>query len=162
MTLEEILLQKLANWRPPAGRHELIVTDEAGRWTATVTADRCDELGCLLWELGVRRAPKSTPPTKTTTEWAQAIASRVTGLLEPLKVIEVDTVQNLALLRSSTATPRGERLYYYEVLLYGTVEARVCRYGAQQNNAGPRHQVAFALTHETLAKFVHDLCTEGA
>jgi hypothetical protein len=157
MTLDEILQQKLASWRPPAGRHELTVSDETPGWTATLSADRCDELGCLVWELALCRAQAAPPREVTLSDWAQGIAGRVTGLLEPLKVIEVDGVQNQALLRSSTASQRGDKLHYYEVRLNGTSEARVARYQARQNGNGPRDQVAFALTHEALVNFVRDL-----
>jgi hypothetical protein len=160
MTLEEILHRKLSDWRPPEGRHDLIVADEASGWGVTVTADRCDEVGCLVWEMNLRRVLKAPARAVTLRDWAQAVVSRVTGLLEPLKVIEVDPVQNQALLRSTVATQRGDKLYYYEVLLRGTSEAQVCRYQAKANNAGPRDQVPFALTHETLVKFTADLCAD--
>jgi hypothetical protein len=160
MTLDEILYRKLGDWRPPEGRHELIVADEASGWGVTVSADRCDEVGCLVWEMHLRRAPTAPARKVTLSNWARAVADRVTGLLEPLKVIEVDPVQNQALLRSTAATQRGGKLYYYEVLLRGTSEAQVCRFQAKQNNAGPRDQVSFALTHETLVKFTADLCAD--
>ncbi len=160
MTLDEILCQKLASWRPPEGRHELTLSEEVPGWALTLTADRCDEVGCLVWQLNLRRAAGAPARGLALQDWAHAIAGRVTGLLEPLKVIEVDAVQNEALLRSGTATQRGNKLYYYEVLLRGTSEAQVCRYQAKQNNTGPRDQVPFALTHEALVKFTADMCAE--
>ena len=51
MTLENTLLENLAEWRPPAGRRTLTVPDEAAAWSVSVTADRSDVLGCLVWEL---------------------------------------------------------------------------------------------------------------
>jgi len=157
MTLDEILLQRLGSWRPPEGRHDLTVADEAPGWAVTVTADRCDEVGCLMWELNLRRASAAPPRAVTLNDWATNVAARVMGLLEPLKVIEVDDAQNEALLRSSAATQRGGKLYYYEVLLRGTSEACFCRYQGKPNNAGPREQVPFALTHEALVKLTADL-----
>jgi hypothetical protein len=160
MTLDEILYQRLGSWRPPEGRHDLTAAEEIPGWTVSVTADRCDEVGCLTWELTLRRASAAPARDVTLFDWAHGVAARVTGLLEPLKVIEVDAVQNEALLRSSTASQRGDKLYYYEVLLRGTTEAHVCRYQARPNNAGPREQVPFAVTHETLVKFIGDLGAE--
>jgi len=160
MTLDEILFQRLGSWRPPEGRHDLTVADEAPGWALTISADRCDEVGCLVWELNLRRASDAPARAVTLHDWADGVASRVTGLLEPLKVIEVDGVRNEALLRSSAATQRGEKLYYYEVLLRGTSAARVCRYQAKPNNAGPRDQVSFAITQETLVKFSADLSAD--
>jgi hypothetical protein len=160
MTLDEILYQRLGSWRPPEGRHELTLAEETPGWAVTIAADRNDEVGSLVWELNLRRvagAPQRQVPLK---DWAGNIAARVTGLLEPLKVIEVDPIQDQALLRSSAASQRGDKLYYYEVRLRGTSEAQVCRYQAKSNNNGPRDQVPFALTHETLIKFIGDLTAD--
>ena len=161
MTLDETIRQKLGNWHPPGGRHDLTVSDEGSAWAVTVSADRCDELGCLVWELSLCRAAGAPARRLDLRGWAQAVANRVTGLLEPLKVVEIDTVRNEGLLRSSAAAQRGDRLFYYEVLLRGTRGAVVRRYQANQAGAGPREQVAFALTHEALAKLAADLSADG-
>ena len=160
MTLDEILYQRLGSWRPPEGRHDLAVAEEVPGWAVTVTADRCDEVGSLAWELNLRRVAAAPARKVTLKDWANGIAARVSGLLETLKVVEVDDVQNQALLRSNTATQRGDKLYYYEVRLRGTTEAQVCRYQARSNTNGPRDQVPFAVTHETLIKLVSDLCAD--
>jgi hypothetical protein len=160
MTLDEILYQRLGSWRPPEGRHDLALAEETPGLAVTLTADRCDEVGSLVWELNLRRVAGAPPRSVTLKDWASGIGERVTGLLEPLKVIEVDPIQNEALLRSSAATQRGDKLYYYEVRLRGTSEAQVCRYQARSSNIGPRDQVPFAITHETLIKFIGDLCAD--
>jgi hypothetical protein len=77
--------------------------------------------------------------------------------LEPLKVVEVDAVKGEALLRSSEPAQRGDKLFYYEVLLKGTHAAQVRRYQALAEGIGRREQVAFALTQEALTKLVGDL-----
>jgi hypothetical protein len=159
MTLDETLWQKLGSWRPPAGRHDTTVVEENTGWTATVTADRCDELGCLVWDLELRRSQTATPRLDLQ-GWAQAIEKRVTGLLETLKVVEIDVVRNEGLLRSKVPSRRGDSLSYYEILLRGTTGAEVRRYQAKDNSTTPREQVAFALTHEVLARFVADLTAD--
>jgi hypothetical protein len=80
----------------------------------------------------------------------------VTGLLEPLKLLEVDETQQEALLRSNTPTKKGEQLAYYEVHLFGTHRATVRRFQARHGESG-REQVAYALTHEVLAKLAGDI-----
>jgi hypothetical protein len=162
MTRNETLLKKLADWHPPAtGRHILAVPDEGSGWTVTLTADRCDALGCLVWELVVRR---STPATATggnaLSAWAERIAGRVTGLLEPLKVVEVDVGRDEALLRSDTPAQCGDKRFYYEVHLRGTGQAVVRRYQGTHQPGARREQVAFALTHEALAKLAGDLMAQ--
>jgi hypothetical protein len=89
--------------------------------------------------------------------WAEAIEGRHTGLLEPLKVIEIDPLRNEGLLRSTTAARRGDSLFYYEILLKGTRSALVRRYQAKQAGTRSREQVAFTLTHEALAKLAGEL-----
>jgi hypothetical protein len=158
MTLGETLLQRLADWRPQ-GRQTLTAAPEGAGWTVAVTADRCDEVGCLLWELTVRRTPAKAGTSVQA--WAERAADRVTGLLEPLKVYEVDPLRDEALLRSDGPAQRGETLFYYELLLKGPGEALLRRYRAAHNGQARREQVTFALTHESLAKLVNDLTADG-
>ena|SRR5437879_1035340 len=163
MSLDAILLQKLAEWKPPAGgeRGALAATDPAAGWTATVTADRNDGLSTLVWELTVRR-PRDQAPSggDALRAWADRSASRVTGLMEPLKVIEVDVLKNAAILRSDEPASRADKVFYYEVFLKGCHEAAVRRYQVAREPGQPREQVAFPLTHEALAKLARDLTAE--
>lgn len=161
MTLENTLLQKLSDWHPAGdGRHTLAVTDEAAGWNVAVTADRQDQVGCVVWELALRRAAvaPATDAAVALRAWAERAAGRVKGLLEMLAVVEVDPTRGEALLRSNEPTQRGEAVAYYEVLLRGTPEAAVRRFkgGAGQR----REQVAFALTHEVLARLAADLTAD--
>jgi hypothetical protein len=88
---------------------------------------------------------------------AQQVAGRVTGLLEPLCVVEVDTEQGLAQLRSDRPGHWGDGQYYYEVLVRTDGSTQVHRYQAPDRDQPRRQQVAFTLTHEALAKLVTDL-----
>ncbi|MCI0461530.1 MAG: hypothetical protein L0Z62_31660 [Gemmataceae bacterium] len=151
MTLENTLLAKLAEWRPAAGRQTLTVADPASGWTALVTADRTDVVGCLTWEVALRRDASASGGPQSLRAWAEW-AAHAAGLLEPLKVHEIDSERNEALLRSAGPTQRGEQVFYYEVLLRGTTEAVLRRYQAAPSGPERRKQVAFALTHESLAK----------
>jgi hypothetical protein len=153
MTLNEILLQKLADWRPTA--RQTLTVAEAG-WNVAVSADRCDELGCLVWEVTFTR----TAPNEAATPlrpWADRVAERATGLLENLQLLEVDPLRNQAQLRSDEPAQRGPDVFYYEVLLNGNGDASVRRFRAGRQGGQRREQVAFALTHEALAKLVADV-----
>ena len=155
MSLENKLLQKLAETKPVGERHELTISE--GAWTAHLTYDRRDELSGRLWEAALHRNAVGTGNVQA---WAERIAQRVAGLLESIKVVEVDAVRQQALLRSSAPTAKGEALFYYEILLRGTANAVIHRYQASQQIGKKREQVAFALTHETLAKLVADVTAE--
>jgi hypothetical protein len=78
-------------------------------------------------------------------------------LLEPLAVLEVDVLRNEALLRSHPQTRRADKLCYYECLMNGTGQASLRRHQNTQQLGSRRRQVAFALTHEALAKFAANL-----
>jgi len=153
MILDETVLQRLGDWQPPGGRQTLTVNTASG-WSAAITADRHDELGSLVWEVALQRNQPSGG--QTLTQRAQSVAGRVTGLLEQLKVVEIDLQKNEALLRSDEQGRRGERLAYYEVLLKNTSAASIRRFQALPLS-GKRDQVAFGLTNEALAKLIADV-----
>ena len=160
MTLNETLLARLAEWRPGRGRQTLNVPDEGAGWAASVTADRADELGCLVWEMTLRRsAPLPGGDAAALRAWGDRAAGRARGLLETLKVVEVDAERDEAILRSDTPAAKGEDRFYYEVHLKGTGVAAVRRYRGTLA-VGKREQVAFALTHEALARLAADLTAD--
>src|SRR5208283_4005658 len=104
-------------------------------------------LGCLVWELTLNRtAAAAVKPDLAS--WANQVVGRVTGLLEPLKVIEVDASRDEALLRSKEPSRRGDVLSYYEVLLRGGGDVLMRRFQTKDQVGAHRQHVAFALTHE--------------
>jgi hypothetical protein len=156
MTLAEVVLGKLAEWRPAGeGRQTLPVADDAAGWAAAVTVERQESVGCQVWEVALRYtgADRATDLPG----WAEGVAQRVTGLLEPLSVVEVDRPRNEALLRSTPPSRRGDDVFYYEVHLKGTRDASLRRYHASHQPKHPREQIPFAITHEALARVIGDL-----
>jgi hypothetical protein len=161
MTLAETVLQKVADWRPSGDKRQaLLIPDGGSGWAIEVQADRCDELGCRVWELTLRRNRKTEIASDALQAWAERTARQVTGLLEALRVVEVDPLRNEALLRSATPSRRGEMVSYFEVLLRGTKSATVRRFRAYQEPGHRREQITFPVTHESLAKLVTDLTQE--
>jgi hypothetical protein len=153
MTLENRLLEKLADWRPDTPGQALTVADGEG-WSAVVVAEAIDTIGGPLREL---RLARDTPLASTASleDQAHAIADRVTGLLEPLRLVEVDQPRGVAQLRSEAPARQGDGRLYYEVLRHQTGDTSVARY---QSPAGAaRHSVPFTLTHEAIGKLVRDL-----
>jgi len=153
------VLERLADWRPAAGRQQLLIPDAGTGWAVTLIADRCDELGCLLWDMSLRRT-QPAPANANLHTWADRVAARATGLLEALKVVEIDATRQEALLRSAEPSIRGERRWYYEVLLKNTSEVEFRRFQSQLTTSEPRSQIAFAVTHEALAKLAGDLTAD--
>jgi hypothetical protein len=159
MTLDETVLRKLASWRPARGsRQTLAVPDEGSGWAVNLVVDRHDELGSAFWEVTLQRVA----PTRregSLEHWAKGVAERVTGLLEPLEILEIDNLRNEALVRSNRPTQRGAELFYYEILLKGTQTAQIRRYQGSPG-VGRREQVSFVLTHEAFAKLAQDITAE--
>src|SRR2546430_7634820 len=122
MTLANILRRKLAEARPASSRHELLFTDEQSPWTVHLTAERRDEWSTVAWELSLRRG---TSFDGDLGEWADRIASSVSGLMEPIKVIEIDRVRHEGLLRSIEPEERDGQIFYYELVLRGTSGALI-------------------------------------
>jgi hypothetical protein len=154
MNRKKRLLEKLGDWRPSEGRQSLLVNDETAGWTTTLTADRADQLGCLVWELTLR---KSAPVALPLDKWAGRVAERATGLLESLKVVEIDAGRGEALLRSESPANAGEQVAYYEVVLNSAGNSNLRRFAAPRTGPGKRDQTAFAVTHEAIAKLAFDL-----
>jgi hypothetical protein len=161
MSLAATVQAKLADWRPSDGRQTLHFTDEPTGWAVSLTADRSDELGCKLWEMSVRRGSAKPLDGAQLQAWADRVAGRATGLMEPLKVVEVDPLRGEALLRSDEPSQKSEQLFYYEVLLKNMGDATVRRYQASHLPATKREQVGYALTHEAVGKLVGDLTAES-
>lgn len=154
--LAENLLPKLSDWHPSgAGRHSWSEAFPATGWSVRVAADKADTLSCLVWELTLTRTGDA-PTGVALKDWAATIASRATGLLEPLKVHEIDESRGEAVLRSAAPAKKGESLAYYEVRLNGLTSAVVRRYTASKAASG-RAQVAFPVTHEAIAKLADDI-----
>jgi hypothetical protein len=131
------------------------MTHTAHGRTVALTADQADSLSCLVWELAVAPAEPVAEPVALR-EWAAAVAKRATGLVEPLTVHEIDAARGEAVLRSTAPSAKGAALAYYEVRLHADGRAVVHRYYGSKAAPG-REQVAFALTHEVVAKLADDL-----
>lgn len=157
MIVAEMLLPKLNEWAPAGeGRHSLSHALTDCGWSLHLTADRVDTLGCLVWELILNRTRSETITVTELKSRALKTAARATGLIEPLRLVEIDESRGEALIRSDSPTRRSESLAYYEVLMNVEQQIYVRRYrfGLEKSK---REQVAFALTHEAIAKLVDDL-----
>jgi hypothetical protein len=153
MTLDETLRTSSAELSAERSTFSLPL----GPWTARLTLDNHDVLGCLVWELSLSR---TKPLGGSAKDWGELLAQRVTGLLEPLKLHESDGGRQLTMLRSEAPTSRGPALQYYEIELRGLTELCLRRYQGFLEPGKKREQIAFALTYEGLAKLLRDLSGE--
>lgn len=149
MSLAKELRQNLND---PAQGSNGTVTAAAGPWQASVAAPHRDKIGAEVTELTVER---TAPGPGSVKSWADSFAGSNTGLLEPLKVQEVDGGRDEALIRSSPPSKGDGNTDYYEVKMHGTQKASVKRYRA--GDAGKREDIPFSLTHDSIGKLVDGL-----
>src|SRR5262245_54551127 len=158
MTLAETLLQKLADWRPAGeGRHAVGLSLPEHGWTVRLTADRVDTLSCLLTEVEAERTSPVPDDDNLLESHARRAAGRVTGLLEPLRLIEVDRVRHIALIRSESPPQKDGSVHYYEITFRSRNRVKVERFKAAKQSPAKKESIPFVLTHEVLAKLVDDL-----
>ena len=158
MTLAEALLEKLADWRPAGeGRASASIALPDHGWTVGLTAERADTVGCRLTQVDATRAAPVADNDAALEAHARKAAGRVTGLMEPLRLVEVDRGQHVAVLRSDAPPVKGDAVQYYEVRFAGRNRVTVERFKANKSGKAGREAIPFALTHEALAKLVDDL-----
>ena len=89
--------------------------------------------------------------------WGDRLAARLSYLMEPLVVLEVDAQAGEAELRSQTPTARGDRRSYYEVRLHrqGTLHLR--RVAVDETTPRHRQPVPCQMTREVLERLTDDL-----
>lgn len=153
MMLDEILRQKLANWRPDSANPTLDVIDPPGNWRVTVEPQAVDRIGIDLHRLTVR--PITAVPSGSLREQAERLARQVTGLLEPLRLVEIDEPLAVAQLRSTSPAPHEGGARYYEVERHADGTTHLGRYETHPGES-KRQSVPFSLTHEALGKIVRD------
>ena len=157
MTLASNLLRRLADWRPAAPGDALTVAGDDGAWTCVATAEAVERLAADWHAIDVKPA---APRDGDLAPRAAAVAGRAKGLLEPLKLIEVDAGRGVAMLRSDEPARDGGDVSYYEVLLHAGGAAGVRRYAATPAASNARRAVTFALTHEVLARLLAALTAD--
>ena len=155
MTLSERLGGLVDERAPFSGRIESVVAEGEG---VTIRCDfeRAEGVGCSLTQIDlVEEGGRPLDPGELR-GWAEQVCERVTYLLEPLGLVEVDAQSGAAVVRSKPPHRRGGRIAYYEMIADRNRHASLRRY--QYDVASKkRSAVAFPLTREQLGFLVDDL-----
>ena len=88
--------------------------------------------------------------------WGARLAARLTYLMEPLVVLEVDAQAGEAELRSQAPTPRGDRRSFYEVRLRREGSLHLRRIAVDEATRR-RQPVPCQMTLEVLERLADDL-----
>jgi hypothetical protein len=119
-----------------------------------------DQLACGVAELEFRTSRWGDGDATRARQVALALAARLTYLLEPVRLIEVDAEQQTAQVRSSPPQREEGRAAYYELLVSGGRRISLVRY--EKTATGARQRVAAQLTREVVLRLVADLVTAAA
>lgn len=153
-------LRRLVDERSPfTGRIESVVA-EGGGVTVRCDMQSAEGVGCALTQLDMVEERRKVLNPDDLCRWAEWICGRVTYLLEPLGVVEVDRQSGVAVVRSKPPHRRGDRIAYYEMLADRNHHASLRRYQYDVRSK-KRGAVTFPLTHEQLEILVDDLAESG-
>lgn len=133
--------------------------DGPHRLTLHLTA--ASPVGVAFDALEFADSDRADRPAADLRAWGDRLASRLTYLMEPLVVIEVDAEGGEAALRSREPSTRDEVRTYYEVRLRreGTLNLRRVAFDPSDRRRRP---VACQLTREALERLTDDLVATAA
>ena len=116
-----------------------------------------DTLGCAFTRFELRSGKLASASIDQLKKVSEGLAARLTYLLEPIKLIEVDADQCVAQLRSSPPQREPEMTTYYELLVRRGGELTLCRW--MKAPASERQSVAAQVTREVFLRLVNDFST---
>ena len=137
------------------------VTVEDGPHRLTLNLSALDTVGLAFVHAGVRhdRAGPSGRRRRSAS-WGERLAGRVTYLMEPLKVLEVDAGGGEVQIRSQSPTARADQRGYYEVRLFNRGSLRMERYAFDEATR-ERRRVPCQLTREVLERLADDIAASA-
>lgn len=135
-----------------AGSQHVIVEHEGSQLQCDIEA--LDRLGCAVTRLSVASPALAAASLDRLESIGQALASRLTYLLEPIAVLECDADEQTVQMRSQPPQRQDRQTHYYELLVgRGRLELR--RYVKDPHQS--RRCVAAHLTREVLLRLAADL-----
>lgn len=161
MTLKEKInqeLTRLADVDLSAAHPRLLRVEHDGK-RLECQIESLDRLGCAVEHLQVSSPALAAAPLVRLHEISQALAAKLTYLLEPIAVIETDQEEQSVQMRSSPPQREGRQSCYYE-LLAGRGRLELRRYVKDAGQS--RTLVAAHLTREVLFRLAGDLVTAAS
>ncbi len=113
-----------------------------------------EPLACSLTELVLRADSLSAMAPEGLANVAEALAARLTYLLEPISPIETDAEGCTVQMRSNPPQKDADRTSYYELLVSRAGELSLCRYTRAAKSQ--RQRVPFQVTREVLLRLAGD------
>ncbi len=135
------------------------VEDGPNRFTLDLTA--LDSVGAAFDSLEFVTADRQDWSSQALNSWGDRLAGRVTYLLEPLRVLEIDAGGGEVQIRSQTPSARAEERGFYEVRLYKQGRLRMERY-VFDDAARQRRRTPCKFTHEVVERLADDIAASAS
>jgi hypothetical protein len=123
--------------------------------TLSLELVQLDPLGVAFRSFLFATPRLATAETKQLTLIADQLAAKLTYLLEPLRVIEIDGAAGAVQMRSTMPSQHQDRKNYFEILVRRGGEISFERYEKQPTQA--RCIVPTILTREVLSRLTNDI-----
>ncbi len=130
------------------------VEDSPDRLTLHLTA--LDTVGVAFTALEFAATNRTSWTSEALKSWGDRLSARVTYLMEPLKVLEIDAGGGEVQIRSQNPTPRTEQRGYYEMRLFRNGSLRMERFVFDEATR-QRRQTPCQLTLEVLERLADDI-----
>ena len=132
------------------------VTIEEGPHRLALNLTALDSVGVAFDALDFTATGRPEWTSESLRSWGERLASRVTYLMEPFKVLELDAHGGEVNIRSQAPTTRDQQRSYYEVRLSMQGTLRMER-NTFDEAARQRRRSACQLTREVLERLADDI-----
>jgi hypothetical protein len=133
-----------------------VVAVDDGPDRLTLNLSALDSVGLAFTTLEFTTTSRPEWTSEALRNWGERLAGRVTYLMEPLKVFEVDAGGGEVQIRSQSPTARADQRGYYEVRLFQQGSLRMERYAFDETTR-ERRRVPCQLTREVLERLADDV-----
>jgi hypothetical protein len=135
------------------------VEDAPNRFTLNLTA--LDSVGVAFDNLDFVTTDRQDWSSDALNAWGERLAGRVTYLLEPLKVLEIDARGGEVQIRSKSPSVRADQRGFYEVRLYKQGMLRMERY-VVDDATRQRRRTPCQFTREVLERLADDIAASAS
>lgn len=132
----------------------ITIEDGPNRLTLGLTA--LDSVGVAFDNMEFTATDRTDWSSEALNAWGDRLAKRVTYLLEPLKVLEIDAGGGEVQVRSQAPTTRGEHRGFYEVRLFKQGVLRMDRFAFHEVTR-QRSKTSCQFTREVLERLADDI-----
>jgi len=132
------------------------VTVEDSPHRLTLHLSALDTVGVAFTSFEFATTSRAEWTSEALNEWGAQLSRRITYLMEPLKVLEIDSGGGEVQIRSQSPTARDDRRGYYEMRLFRQGMLRMQRFTFDETTR-QRSQSPCQLTREVLERLADDI-----